>query len=386
MSKVKVLFLAANPPGKDPLRVEREFIKIQGIIQRTPNKDLLELVYEEEVKPGELSSLLIKHHPDIVHFSGHGSSDGIVLLDAQGKAVPVERKTLTSLFKELAENIKVVFLNACYTDQQAKEIAKVVGCAIGATKEITDTTAITFATSFYEMIASGYSIQKAFNVSKINLQLDGCEKETQLLRLEAGNKTDLDNIYMVGQLYHGHRLLLYPDLWKNFVIIVNFTKQIQHVFLTLHIRHLYDFIEKINKILNTHDFFTVQNFTGSWDSYETEYHEYSQELKTKFIYSKEYVIEAFNKLQAEEEQKLKQLLSDSIKEYYEVIEEDIFEYSAIHGEIADIIRVSKGDLINALRNENTANQIASKFINLERKAKSLIVKSDNLLRKLIEAL
>lgn len=125
-----------------------------------------------------MSIELNTYRPQIVHFSGHGSSAGeIVLVDNNGDAKPVPANALKELFTTLKDNIQIVILNACFSKIQAEAIIQVIDCAIGMAEEISDEAAITFISSFYQAIGFGRSVQDAFEQGKIALMLEGIRQE-----------------------------------------------------------------------------------------------------------------------------------------------------------------------------------------------------------------
>lgn len=381
---MKILFLSATPRDRDYLRVRKEFIKIQGIIERGLYSDLLELICEWQINPGELPNLLAIHKPHIVHFSGHGESNGIVFIDAAGDAIHVDERVLTSLFEQLRDNIRIVVLNACDTCSQAQAIAEIVGCAIGISQDIKDTTATMFATSFYKMLAYGYSVQKAFEVSKINLQLEDCAEEAAFLKLYVGNNFDSNQIYLVEQPYKGCRLLSHPELWNNYVTILDFAKQVHHTFQTLDTQHLNEFISGLDKILHEPDRLQeIKVFYTLWINYDSALNEFRNKFDRKFPIDNEVITNAFNRLQILEDQTNPQILAQAHQKYYKNIEIGITKYFKTHSEVLNLIG---RNLFATLRDPNTANQIASRIFLLLTLARSLIVDSDNLLRILIELL
>lgn len=381
--KVKILFISSNPRDQEHLNLKKEFKEIQDIIEKSPQRDLLELFYEAEVQPRELIELFLKYKPDILHFTGHSKSAKIFLINKQGDSTPVGKKALTDLFKELKGNMRIVFLNACYTAPQAKAIAQVVGCAIGITRDINDTTAIEFAASFYKMLASGSSVKSAFDASKTNLEVQALDKEAKYFKLIVGNTVEPSKIYLLKQSYKGDWLLSYPELWNHYVTILAFTKYIQHIFLTLDTQHLTDLITQLDEINRASDFQKVSRFYNSWNTYDTEYQKFFSELDYNFPKDGQVVIEGISKLKAVKEQIIQQILVEAQK-YYPIIEQSLTEYLRIHKQASQLM--AQDNLYNTLTNQNTANQIGSQFIDLEKYARSLVTDSDNLLIRLIEIL
>jgi hypothetical protein len=181
---IKVLFLTSNPEGTPALKLDEEARLITQKIRASEYRDVLKLETLWAVRPDDLIQSLLEHKPQIVHFSGHGSESGeIVLMDNNRQAKPVSAEALKMLFTTLKDNIRVVMLNACYSEKQAKAIAEVIDCVIGMRTAIGDDAAITFAASFYRAIGFGRSIKDAFDQGKTAIMLEGISevKTPQLL-------------------------------------------------------------------------------------------------------------------------------------------------------------------------------------------------------------
>ncbi len=187
--KVKVLFVAANPTSTDRLMLDEEIREITRKIEISKYRNLLEVESMWAARPDDLLQGLNQHRPHIVHFSGHGSSTGeIILVDNSGSPKAVSTQALKALFTTLKDNIRVVLLNACYSDIQAKAIVEVIDCVIGMNEAIGDQAAITFAASFYRAVGFGRSIKDAFDQGKTALLLEGIpEENTPELVVKAGN-------------------------------------------------------------------------------------------------------------------------------------------------------------------------------------------------------
>lgn len=178
MEKIKILFLAANPSGTGSLQLDEEHRAISQKIRQSEYRDNLELTSAWAVRPDDLLQALNEHRPNIVHFSGHGSTTGeLICVDNAGNAKPISTNALKSLFDVLKDNIRLVVLNACYSKQQAEILKDVIGCVIGMNSAIGDQAAILFASSFYRAIAYGKSIDEAFRQGTVSLQLEGIPEE-----------------------------------------------------------------------------------------------------------------------------------------------------------------------------------------------------------------
>lgn len=174
MEKIKVLFLAANPAGSTPLALDKEAREIEAKIRAAEYGDSLELLTKWAVRPDDLQQYLLQHKPHVVHFSGHGwTTEELLFADDQGRPKPVSKQALTTLFRVLKDNVRVVVLNACFSRPQAEAITEHIDCAVGMSKDIGDTAAIVFAASFYRAVGFGRSVREAFELGKTALLMEG---------------------------------------------------------------------------------------------------------------------------------------------------------------------------------------------------------------------
>jgi CHAT domain len=176
METVKILFVSANPTGTPPLRLDEEVREIRAKLRAAEHRNLrLETVWA--ARPDDLLQALNEHKPHIVHFSGHGNSnDEIILLNRQGDPKPVSKAALVSLFRTLKGNIKLVMLNACFSEPQAEAITQEIDCAIGMHSSIGDYAAMVFSAAFYRALGFGCSVKDAFDQGKVALQLEEYRK------------------------------------------------------------------------------------------------------------------------------------------------------------------------------------------------------------------
>lgn len=172
--KTKILFLSANPMDSNRLRLDKEISQIDKQLQMAQLRNSFELIQKWAISPAELQQVLLDHEPDIVHFSGHGLIDGIVLEGEDGKPKNVSTIALANIFKILAGNISCVILNACYSNNQALAINSHVPHVIGMKKAMPDNAAIAFSVGFYKGIGAGKPIEMAFSLGVNSIELEGC--------------------------------------------------------------------------------------------------------------------------------------------------------------------------------------------------------------------
>ena len=170
---IKILFLTANPSGTTQLKLDKEIREIDQALRLAEFRDRFDIKQHWAVRVTDLQDLLLRHKPDIVHFSGHGSAaNELVLEDASGKRHPVSARVMSQLFSVLKDNIRCVVLNACYSEPQARAIAQHIDCVIGMSEAIGDAAAISFATAFYRALGYGRDVETAFKLGCMQIDLE----------------------------------------------------------------------------------------------------------------------------------------------------------------------------------------------------------------------
>jgi hypothetical protein len=193
IKRVRVLLVCANPRGTAALKLDEEVREIEIKVRGSDYRDCIKIITSLAARPDDLLQLLNQHKPHVVHFSGHGSEEEeIVLLGKDGKPQSVSKEALVSLFRTLKDNIRVVMLNACFSEPQASAIIEEIDCAIGMKRAIGDDAAITFAASFYRAVGFGRSVKEAVDQGKTALLLEGIlEEQTPVLLNRRGVAPEL---------------------------------------------------------------------------------------------------------------------------------------------------------------------------------------------------
>lgn len=155
-----ILFLASNPLATSRLDLEEELRVVENELRAVAFRDEVLLVVGHAVRPDDLVKLVREKQPTVVHFSGHGSTEGICLRDDAGDAMLVSGESLQRLFRD--RGVELVVLNACFSQKQALTISKVVPAVVGTTSAVGDHAARHFSAAFYRTIGNGLSIKEAF--------------------------------------------------------------------------------------------------------------------------------------------------------------------------------------------------------------------------------
>src|ERR1044071_6493605 len=148
VKKHVILFLAANPSGTDRLALDREARSIRAELKRSGYRDRFEFKTRGRREPLDRLRELRELKPTVVHFSGHGSAlsagveasaggrdavveprpagggepRGLCFHDAVGSAQVVSPEAIAQAFGAAGASVKLVVLNACFTEPIAEAL------------------------------------------------------------------------------------------------------------------------------------------------------------------------------------------------------------------------------------------------------------------------
>lgn len=161
----RILVLAANPADSSRLRLDKEVREIEEGLRRSRHRDEFQFVTVWAVGPRQLRRALLDHKPEFIHFSGHGTTEGIALENERGATHRVDGDALVKLFSHFTGDLRCVLLNACNSQPQAEAISRFVPYAIGMRDNVSDAAAIEFAVGFYDALGAGKTIEEAFGIA-----------------------------------------------------------------------------------------------------------------------------------------------------------------------------------------------------------------------------
>jgi hypothetical protein len=171
-SHLTILFAAADPTDQVRLQLGREMAKVREQIQLAKLRDQIDFEPWPGVRPEEFVRALLDVRPQVVHFSGHGSDDGgLCFENDQGHAHLVSPDALRDLFREFADHVQCVVLNACFSRIQACAIAEHIPYVVGMSQAIGDRAAMAFSTGFYQALGAGREIPQAYRLGCTHIRM-----------------------------------------------------------------------------------------------------------------------------------------------------------------------------------------------------------------------
>jgi hypothetical protein len=175
---VTILFLFNNPPDMPYLDINQEYKRIESAINSARNREEFQLIRRDAITMNDLQSALLRYAVDIIHYSGHSSKEGhLMLQDDDGKPVFISGQIFADLLritsKDSKYRIRCVFLNTAYSEKLAESIIPYTDFVISHGASVTDRAAMEFAASFYESLANGKTFQDSFSLGINQLRLSG---------------------------------------------------------------------------------------------------------------------------------------------------------------------------------------------------------------------
>jgi hypothetical protein len=167
----RILYLAANPTDTERLRLDQEIREIDETIRLGRWRDNVDLKVRPAVRFKDISQALLDLAPRIVHFSGHGTSDGRLYTENEaGRSKLVSAESLAPVFELMADHVECVIVNACHSESLARAVANHIDYVIGMRDEIGDRGAIAFSVGFYQALGAERSIRDAFTLGCAHLE------------------------------------------------------------------------------------------------------------------------------------------------------------------------------------------------------------------------
>ncbi|MEZ4772497.1 MAG: CHAT domain-containing protein [Bacteroidia bacterium] len=193
-SAIKILFLAALPD--DQYRFQSEFDTIQDKVRPSIQRGELDFLLPTwDTDYDRLLTRLKEDRPHVLHYSGHGTTDGMCLINPSNRETQLlENHELEDIFEGRTSYLKLVFLSSCFSSTQA-EIISAQGIYVLGIKEteIKDEVAVALAERFYLGFTSQeppISIEKAIRRGCNNFAKTYTEHASFISLWKDGKETD----------------------------------------------------------------------------------------------------------------------------------------------------------------------------------------------------
>jgi hypothetical protein len=191
MTKTKILYLSSSPSNLDKLKVDEEFRAIYENI----NRNLFEIQSVSKTKISDIQAVIYESQPDIIHFSGHSSSEDIFLETDQSRSAGVLKSSFIRIFQNLKKRPEIIFLNACRTYDNLEDLSYIIDFVIATDRKVSDSTAIKFAGNFYKFLSFGASIKSSFNLAGNQFDIESLINGAKMYRLLIREGINNDRVF-----------------------------------------------------------------------------------------------------------------------------------------------------------------------------------------------
>lgn len=195
---LRVAYLTASPEGEERLRVDREVREVRDAVKRALHRDLVVIESWPAATFDDVFNALNDQRPHVIHFSGHGSDDGLCFdgTDTDNPdGIDVNFGIIARVLQATDSPPTVLVLNACDSFEGAELLLDAVPVVVAMMDEISDVAAKAFATKFYAAIASGQSLASALRQGQTAIELLSGEGATP--EVLARPRVDPQNIVLV---------------------------------------------------------------------------------------------------------------------------------------------------------------------------------------------
>jgi len=194
--RITVLILTAEPSGETRLRIDRELREIQEQVRSSELRDSIVFEYRHAARLGDLIQHLNETEPDVIHFSGHGSSNGLALHAEDDTTKELSNQQLEQVLGVAPKPLKLVVFNSCNSAEQARVAVRHAAAAIGTQASIGDEVARVFAGQLYNSLGFGRSLGLALRQALlyVEMQLDYTSGEPTLVLADG---VDADELIIV---------------------------------------------------------------------------------------------------------------------------------------------------------------------------------------------
>ena len=165
----KFLFFGADTNVNAQLGITNCMDRIKGSLESRRNCSC-------EIKMRTTKEDIIKeiaaHHPDVLHFAGHGDNEGRLLLHSGMCGTEfISPKDLFANLSTCCAFVQIVVIAACHSYNQAKEVARYVDVVIGMDGEIAVDAMESFCEVFYIALIGGSSVYEAYKMGIAQLRM-----------------------------------------------------------------------------------------------------------------------------------------------------------------------------------------------------------------------
>jgi tetratricopeptide (TPR) repeat protein len=182
--RILVVISLPDDPERAPLDVDHEQNVIIEAVDKLNREYKVKIDFTEDAEFETIKSYLEDKEYHIVHFAGHGNYDAIndrgclILENEEGNAIEVDNEKIAGLLVD--KGLRVVVLSACQSGKVSNKnayanltsilVKKNIPAVVAMQYRVIDSSATTFASSFYQAIVEGKAVDLALTEARISMK------------------------------------------------------------------------------------------------------------------------------------------------------------------------------------------------------------------------
>ncbi len=129
MRPVTILFISADSQDLSPIGFVEEYTALSRALGPSRQTGRMVVARAPNCSVSELHSAIVKHRPQILHFSGHGSNKGFYFVNSDGEGETLNPKALAQYLTLQGPKVglRLAVFSACQADVHAELYADAVG-------------------------------------------------------------------------------------------------------------------------------------------------------------------------------------------------------------------------------------------------------------------
>ena len=162
----RILILYSNPANTERLRLDQEHRRMDQALSQTGSSPF-EVLRRHAVTVLDVTRELSSQRYEVIHFSGHGSSDGLYVDNAGGETADLlSAAKLARMVKETQPSLAAIVLMTCFSAELLHHFAPCAPYIVSVCGPADDSAAVEFVGLFYEEYFRSRSVVSAFNLAQ----------------------------------------------------------------------------------------------------------------------------------------------------------------------------------------------------------------------------
>lgn len=173
----RVLVLYSNPGASQRLRLDLEHRAIDTVLAEL-NLEPLTFMRRHAVTADDFISAIRSGDFEVIHFSGHGAEEGIILEKLPSRESElIDAQRLATVLNTYSPRRRALLFLSCFSSAAISTLTTTAPFVITVTGPAGDDACIQFAASFYRCYLERESIEEAFNFACCQVEFLGLGKD-----------------------------------------------------------------------------------------------------------------------------------------------------------------------------------------------------------------